>query len=139
MSPSYHHAAITGTIITEINITEKFRAFSELTLLINGNDHVPDISVYKRKKLKYHANEDVLKMEKMPLIAIEVLSPGQNKIKFMGKVKFYLQAGIQSVWIAQPLAHTISVFSKNGAKLYRDGLIEDISGVKIELGAIFED
>ncbi len=139
MSPSYYHSAITGTIITEINITEKFRAFSELTLLIDGNDHIPDISVYKRQKLKYHANEDVLKMEEMLLIAIVVLSPSQNMNDLMAKAKLYLQAGIQSVWIAQPFAHTISVFTKNGVKLYHDGMIDDLSGVKVALAAIFED
>ncbi|MGX9727055.1 MAG: hypothetical protein ACTFAK_06950 [Candidatus Electronema sp. VV] len=34
MSPSYAHAAIAAMLITEINNTRKFRAFSELTLVI---------------------------------------------------------------------------------------------------------
>ena len=139
MSPSYYHAAINGTIITEANNTAKFRAFSELTLMIDGDDYIPNISVYKRHKLNYHANEDVLKMEEMPLIAIEVLSPSQNMNDLIAKAKLYLQAGIPSVWIVQPFAHTISVFTKNGVKLYHDGVIEDLSGVKVELAAIFED
>ena len=139
MSPSYYHAAITGTIITEVNNTEKFRAFSELTLLIDDNDYTPNISVYKRQKLSYHANEDVLKVEEMPLIAIEVLSPSRNMNALMAEAKFYLRAGIQSVWIAQPFAHTISVFTKDGVKLYHDGFIDDLSGVKIKMSAIFEN
>ncbi len=138
-SPSYNHVAIKSTIITEINSTQKFRAFSELTLLIDDNDYTPNISVYKRHLLNYYANEDVPKMEEMPLLAIEVLSPDQKIANLMSEAKCYLQAGIKSVWIVRPFAHTISVFTKNGTKLYRDGLIENSSGVRIELGVIFED
>ncbi len=139
MSPSYYHSAIAGTIITEINNTDKFRAFAELTLIIDGNDYIPDVSVYKRQKIKYHANEDILKMEEMPLLTIEVLSPSQNMNDLIAKAKLCLQNGIKSVWIIQPFAHTISVFTKEEVKLCHNGIIEDISGVKVDLAVIFED
>ncbi len=53
MRPSYAHAAIAAMLITEINNTRKFRAFSEMTLVIGETDHIPDISVYPWRKVDY--------------------------------------------------------------------------------------
>ncbi|CAN2044541.1 hypothetical protein GMMP1_1400008 [Candidatus Magnetomoraceae bacterium gMMP-1] len=36
------------------------------------------------------------------------------------------------------MAHTISVLNKNQVKLYHTGVLEDITGTKIDLGIIFE-
>lgn len=139
MSPSYSHAAITAMIITEINKERRFRAFSELTLLIDNNEYVPDISVYKWLKIDY-LNGDSLRTEEIPLLVTEVLSPTQKPLELYEKAqKVYLPAGVQSVWIVQPLAHTISVLTQEKIRLYHSGLLEDITGVTVDLQVIFED
>ncbi|MDM8535574.1 Uma2 family endonuclease [Desulfobacterales bacterium HSG17] len=137
MSPSYNHAAITMIIGTEINKTRKFRAFSELTLLIDGKEHIPDISVYKWRKIDI--TRDIKKMEELPLMAIEILSPTQAVEDLIGKSEIYLNAGIKSVWIVQPFSHTISICTKDGIKLFHHDEIVDKTGVKANLAIIFDD
>jgi Uma2 family endonuclease len=61
MSPSYGHAAIAAMLITEIHKERKFRAFSELTLVIGETEYVPDISVYPWRKIDYLKGDVVSK------------------------------------------------------------------------------
>ncbi len=107
MSPSYNHSAIAVNIGAAINSSRKFRAFSELTLVIDGADYIPDLSVYTWRKIDIR--RDRKKMEELPLLAVEILSPSQATEDLIEKADVYLKAGICSVWIVQPFAHTVSV------------------------------
>jgi len=137
MSPSYNHAAIAVNIGASISSSRKFRAFSELTLVIDGADYIPDISVYTWRKIDIR--RDRKKMEVLPLLAVEILSPSQATEDLIEKADVYLKAGICSVWIVQPFAHTVSVMTKEGIRLFHDGSIEDITGVTVQLSDIFDD
>jgi len=53
MSPSNYHSMIMGMIVHEIMKNEKFRAKPELSIVIGSDEHVPDVSVYKREKANY--------------------------------------------------------------------------------------
>ncbi len=139
MSPSIYHSVIAANIIGEIIPQKEFRVHSELTITIDGDDHQPDISVYKRKKINFVGEEDQVKTEELPLIAIEVISPSQTMNDLIKKAKFYLESGIQSVWIVHPQMHGIVVKTKIETKHFYDGILEDITGVKVNLGIIFED
>lgn len=137
MSPSYNHAAIAVNIGTAISNSRKFRAFSELPLVIDGADYIPDISVYTWRKIDIR--RDRKKMEELPLLAVEILSPSQTTEDLIEKADVYLKAGICSVWIVQPFAHTVSVMTKEEIRLFHDGSIEDITGVTVRLSDIFDD
>lgn len=138
MSPSYAHAAIAAMLITEINNTRKFRAFSKLTLAIGETDHIPDISVYPWRKIDY-LHGDIIRTKELPLLAVEILSPAQRALELYEKAQqVYLPAGIPSVWIVQPLAHTIAVLTNGAVKLHHDGILED-QNLSIDLRVIFED
>ncbi len=138
MSPSYSHSMLLITIGSEINKGQKFRAFGELTIIIDGKDYIPDISVYKWRKANY-LGKDIIKMEEMPLLAIEIVSPTQGKNELFEKTETYLQAGIQSVWIVDPQAHSIIVTDQNGIRHYHENILKDITGVNIDIAVIFED
>jgi Uma2 family endonuclease len=126
-------------LITEINNSRKFRAFAELTLLIDENDYIPDISIYPWRKVDY-LQGDIIKMAELPLLAVEILSPTQKPIELFEKAQnIYLPSGIRSVWIVQPLAHTVSVLTKEGIRLHHAGRLEDNTGLSVDLGIIFED
>ncbi|MEZ4529238.1 MAG: Uma2 family endonuclease, partial [Desulfobacterales bacterium] len=129
MSPSYSHAAISAMLITEISKDRRFRAFSELTLLIDGKDYIPDISVYPWRKMNY-LRGDIVKMTELPVLVMEILSPMHTALELYEKAQnVYLPAGIPSVWIVLPLAHTISVLTKDNVRLYHEGRLEDAAGV----------
>ncbi len=139
MSPSVYHSAIAVNIGGELVRQKKFRAHSELTVVIDGDDHQPDISVFKRKKLNYISEEDRVKTEEIPLTAIEIVSPSQTMNDLIKKANIYLQSGIQSVWIVHPQTHSITVKTKNSAEIYHEGILEDVAGVRVDLGVVFED
>ena len=139
MSPSNYHSMIMGMIVYEIMKNEKFRAKPELSIVIDGDEHIPDISVYKREKANYGKKKDTVKVEEIPLLAIEILSPNQTIGNLYDKADIYLQAGIRSVWIVQPMAHTITVMAESDVRFAHQGILEDVTGVKVDLGIIFED
>ncbi len=137
MSPSYNHAAIAVNIGTVVNSSRKFRAFSELTLVIDGADYIPDISVYAWRKIDI--GKDFKKMQELPLLVAEILFPSQPTEELTEKAEVYLNAGIRSVWIVQPFAHTVSVLTKEGMQLYHEGVLEDLTGLSVNLASIFDD
>ena len=139
MSPSVYHSAISVNIVGELVSQKEFRAHSELTIVVDGDDHQPDISVYKRKKLNYISEEDRVKTEDIPLTAIEIVSPSQTMNDLIKKANIYLGSGIRSVWIVHPQTHSITVKTKNSAEIYHEGVLKDTSGVRVDLGVVFED
>ncbi len=139
MTPSYSHAAMAAMLITEIHQGRKFRAFSELTLVVDEIECIPDISVYTWRKVNY-LHGDFVRMTELPLLAIEILSPTQRALELYEKAQqVYLPAGIKSVWIVQPLAHTVSVLTSDDVTLHHDGILEDPTGISLDLQIIFED
>lgn len=142
MSPSNYRSMIMGMIVHEIMKNEKFRAKPELSVIIDGDEHIPDISVYKREKANYGKKKDTPKVEELPLLAIEILSPSQTIDHFYDKAEIYLKAGVRSVWIVQPMAHTITVMTditESGVRFVHQGILEDVTGIRADLGIIFED
>jgi len=139
MSPSLYHSAIAVNIVGEIVKQKEFRAHSELTVVIDGTDYQPDISVYKRKELHYISEQDEVKTEELPLLAIEIVSTSQTMNDLIKKADFYVAAGIRSAWIVHPQTHTITVKTQGGAKIYHQGILDDSTGIKVDLGIVFED
>ena len=139
MTPSYSYAAMAAMLITEIHQGRTFRAFSELTLVIDETDYIPDISVYRWRRVDY-LQGDFVRMTELPLLAIEILSPTQRALELYEKVQqVYLPAGIESVWIVQPLAHTVAVLTADKVTLCHEGILEDSTGITVDLSVIFED
>ena len=136
MSPSFNHAAIAVTIGAEINKDRAFRAFSELTLFIEGKEYLPDISVYPWRKL--NLDDDRINAEEMPLLAIEIVSPFQGVQDLIEKAKVYLRAGIRSVWLVHPFTRSVSVITPEGTTHYHEGMIHDTTGISLDLITVFE-
>ena len=45
-----------------------------------------------------------------PNLAIEILSPGQPAERFARKLRFYLNHGVEMVWVVDPAVETITVY-----------------------------
>ncbi|MEZ4864681.1 MAG: Uma2 family endonuclease [Caldilineaceae bacterium] len=69
----------------------------------------PDISVYPKRGLS--RPQDILKMNEMPLLAIEIVSPRQGLYELIGKFRVYFLLGVQSCWLIEPAINTVTVYA----------------------------
>ncbi len=90
----------------------KYEAFPELSIELNGNPFVPDISIYPSSPINWQ--EDVLREQDPPLLAIEVLSPKQSLTDLIDMAKELLLCGVDEVWVFVPVSEGVIVYPKNG-------------------------
>lgn len=139
MSPSYHHAYIAGNLITAFNNLKKYSVFSELTLQIEGQDYIPDISLYPKRKVNFSAG-DIVRMTEMPLTVVEILSPSQGTQEVLDKFRTYFGAGIKSCWLVVPVVRSVAVYSEpEKSQTFYTGDIDDrISDIRLDIDNIFD-
>ncbi len=133
--PSLNHSYIVRKIILQIEQDNKWEAYPELTLDI-GNGLIPDLSIYRANVHKIDFQEDIVRYDKMPIIAVEVLSPGQNQLKIQEKAKQLIQAGCKSVLIVDIFTQTVVVISQNDKKVIHNDMIK-IGDIEIDFREIF--
>ncbi|CAN2039004.1 putative restriction endonuclease domain-containing protein [Candidatus Magnetomoraceae bacterium gMMP-15] len=135
MSLSINHSYITKKIILQIEQSDKWEAWPELTLNIK-NGVIPDISVYKIGEIKPNFFFDSAKCDKLPVLAIELLSPSQGVQELMEKAEDFLNAGIPAVWVVESYAKTIIVLTKENKRTVHCDVVET-EGVQVDFSAIF--
>jgi len=54
--------------------------------------------------------EDACFFEGAPILAVEILSPGDVQNDIFGKIADYLDCGVKLVWLVEPIFRTITVF-----------------------------
>ncbi len=54
-------------------------------------------------------------LETAPDLAVEILSPHESAARFASKLRFYLLHGVRLVWVVDPLAQTITVYTPGQA------------------------
>ncbi len=138
MTPSYHHAYLSGNVIAALHKLKKYSVFSELALQME-KDYIADVCVYPKRKIYFSAG-DMIKMTEMPLLAVEILSPTQGTQEILEKFVAYFQAGIQSCWLVIPVAQSITVYSSmEQAQTYtQDEIIDSVLDIRIPIQEIFE-
>ncbi|MEP6900285.1 MAG: Uma2 family endonuclease [Actinomycetota bacterium] len=134
--PTYNHSYICLEIIIQILALQKFRPLPELTLNI-GKGITPDISVYPIE-LAPQPNffSDIIRYDKMPHLAIEVVSPSQNIQDLLEKAQMLIEAGAKTVWTVEPFSHSIWVTNEEGTKLFHNTTIES-EGITVDFQKIF--
>ncbi|MEW5859048.1 MAG: Uma2 family endonuclease [Cyanobacteriota bacterium] len=147
LSPKQFHSMLTFALTTLLTRWSKQRGRVRLewaiTLKRNGQDWapVPDVTYisYERLPASWKRNEAC---PVPPELVIEVISPDQTLKEFEDKAKDYFDAGILRVWVVDPEAINIRVFSPDGAsQLYTDTtLIIDtlLPGLELTPRQIFE-
>lgn len=139
MSPSYHHAYIAGNLITAFNNLKKYSVFSELTLQIEGQDHIPDISLYPKRKVTFGSG-DIIRMTEMPLMVVEILSPSQGSQEILDKFRIYFGAGIISCWLVVPVVRSVAVYSnmETSQIFYTGDIIDTVSDIHLSVESVFD-
>jgi len=136
MSPSLNHSYLCKRIIIELEKTEQWEAWPELTLDIEAGI-IPDIAVYERGALHPNFHEDTMKCAILPKLVIEIISPSQSIHDLMGKAEKFLQAGIPTVWTIEPYGKIIYVSQQGSRNVELAGPVNS-EGVSLDFSRIFE-
>ncbi|HEX9734827.1 MAG TPA: Uma2 family endonuclease [Thermoanaerobaculia bacterium] len=112
--PSRNHAlAQLHLSLAFARYMDRFSILPELSLELDGQPFVPDLSVYPKIRLGTDAelgwSHDEVRKTEPPLLVVEILSPTQSVDELIRKAEAYLDAGVKSCWIVQPSLKTISV------------------------------
>ena len=100
-------------ILSYVTINKLGRAFgAETGFLVERNPDTvlgADIAFVSSERMK--AVEDIKKyIPFAPDLAVEVLSPGNTKLKMDEKIALYFAAGARAVWVVNPTRKTVSVY-----------------------------
>ncbi|MCP4109469.1 MAG: Uma2 family endonuclease [Desulfobacteraceae bacterium] len=137
MSPSLNHSYLCKRLIVELEKTEQWEAWPELTLDIETGI-IPDIAVYERDALRPNFHEDIMKCAVLPTLVIEVVSPSQSIHELMQKAEKFLRAGIPAVWTIEPYGKIIYVSQKASRNVEVAGVVTT-EGVSLDFSKIFGD
>ena len=136
--PSTNHATLQAYLtLAFLRYDKKFSILPELSLELDGKPYVPDLSVYP--KLDLDLRHDKIQMTEPPLLVVEILSPKQSLDDLTRKAYDYLEAGVGSCWIVQPILQAIAVLVP-GEKpaMHTSGEIQDAqTGITVSVEEIF--
>lgn len=135
--PSLNHSYLCTQIIKQLLQHAELLPLTELTLDID-NGLTPDICVYPVKQIHPNFFNDVTRYDKLPLMAIEIISSSQNIQTILQKAKKLADAGIKTVLSLEPYTRTIFVTEKDkeNALVYNSSV--EIDGIYIDFKKIFE-
>lgn len=136
---SRNHAYVQSLLVAELVNLNQFAVYTELSLDIEGKEYVPDIALYRQTVDVDGFQEDILRMNEMPVCAIEILSPRQFIESLTAKFKVYFSAGIQSCWLVIPNLQQISVYSamQKPDSFTTGEMIDEALNIRLPLNRVF--
>jgi len=139
--PSRNHAYIQSKIIKLLDrkYADTYEGISELSLMVEGKERVPDVLIYKN--FEFRPGNDEVKVTEMPLAVVEILSPTQQLGDLIAKSYLYFDAGIKSYWLVLPDLTTIYIFSAphEYEAFVKKGTLKDTQlDIELDLEAIFK-
>jgi Uma2 family endonuclease len=110
--PTFDHSAIQGFMLVVLfqylARTGFGRVLPELRCIFGPSGatriFVPDLCVVAKERLPTDQY-----LYAAPDVAIEILSPDQNRAQFIDKIQFYLLHGVRLVWIVDPATSLVTV------------------------------
>jgi len=90
----------------------------------SGNVRRPDLSIFLGEKWK-QLDLNQTPVPFAPDIAVEVLSPSEHSLEVTRKVREYLSAGSQEVWLLDQANGELQVRGKSGIRLVEAGDVLD--------------
>ncbi len=137
MAASNVHSAVQVNLVYELRQLTKYRIYTELSVVIDGVEYKPDVCAYPYRELD--RKHDIVKMEELPVLAIEVVSPMQVLQKVVEKIDVYVAAGIQSCWMVVPYPTTVTVYTAGEEYIFVDGNVLDAAiDLELPLAQIFQ-
>ena len=88
------------------------------------------------RALAVGAITDVLKVQQLPLLAIEVVSSSQSIQSILDKANLLIKAGVQTVWVVEPYSRSIFVINQQTKALFHEELVES-DGIQVDFANVF--
>jgi Uma2 family endonuclease len=154
---SANHALIQTRLIRTLP-EDKFTIATELSLDVSSPERQnilahckisakhelkPDIALYYAQDFDYidpAEDIDLVRVEKMPLLCIEVVSPSQSSGLILAKLRAYFAMGAKSCWYVDPNLKLVKVFSspKQSEPFFeKDELFDSVLDIRLPLNKIF--
>jgi Uma2 family endonuclease len=76
------------------------------------------------------------KIQQLPILAIEVISPSQSIQAILEKAELLVKAGVKTVWVVEPFGRSIFVISNEGKRLFHEETVES-EGMKVNFAKVF--
>lgn len=144
---SKNHSIVQARLTAHLMALEKYVAATELSLDMGLQDRVtclkkhgfdavrelkPDVALYNDNDLELSDWDDVVRVEQMPLLCVEIISPSQSSVETLRKFKVYLELGVKSCWFVDPAIKVMQIYHLRDGKMVggkvftaTDLLIED--------------
>ena len=136
--PSKNHASVWSNIVMSFyQYKNKYRIFSQLTVLLNGKETVPDLCIYPNEEINWEFDEIVV--TQTPVTVIEILSPQQGMQDLIEKFGFYFHAGVLSCWLVLPALQQVVVYQKDKTKkVFISGKIfDEVTQIEMDMKEVF--
>ena len=124
MSPSRLHCAVVRNLIL-IFASYGYDTFPELTVSIGENKTVDLDLAVDRSKYQCDADDISTKVEVIPELCVEVLSPKQAISDLIEKAYKVLENDAKSYWLVNPFQNTVTVYSQNNGEVSRKNYTGD--------------
>lgn len=122
---------------------EQYMVLSEISLdssSLEGNtkEMRPDLALFPPLTIDFL--QDEIRMQTMPLLVIEILSPRQSIDEILEKFRAYFKLGVQSCWLVLPPLKSVSVFSSpNQEQTFSQGeLVDNALNIRLAVESIFQ-
>ncbi|HEX5163775.1 MAG TPA: Uma2 family endonuclease [Thermomicrobiales bacterium] len=146
----FEHSAINAFLILELGIYNRQHRLGVITssdgaYVLNRETRtvlVPDVAFTRADRLP-PPGERAGVLELVPDLVVEVASPNDSANMISEKVREYLDAGVQLVWVVFPKRRMLQVFTpdQNSRLMYEDDIVDGgdvLPGFELRVGAIFE-
>jgi Uma2 family endonuclease len=121
---------------------EHYMVLSEISLDTSTLDNLskeirPDLALFPQQPINFL--QDEIRMQIMPLLIIEILSPRQSIDEILEKFRLYFQLGVQSCWLVLPPLQAVSVFSSpQKEQTFTQGEVMDsVLNIRLAIEKIF--
>ncbi len=101
----------------------------------------PDVAFITNAHLQL-VDPDHSPLDGAPALAVEVISPGNLAQDIVKKVRQYLHAGSELVWVVYPSLKSVSIHNHAGSHEVNQGFLEAedlLPGFKLSLAEIFDE
>jgi Uma2 family endonuclease len=126
----FEHSFVQALLATLFNSnTESWGVYALTEQRIRLSPHcyrIPDVCVLRRGALR----EPILIHP--PLLAVEILSPGDSLSRILKKCAEYHQFGIAHLWVIDPAERSLFHFTESGLTIQLDGVLS-VSGTPISI------
>jgi Uma2 family endonuclease len=147
-APTPYHQQIAGELFARLREFVRGQRLGELLfapcdVVLSRHDVVqPDILFVRSDRLSIIGQQNITGA---PDLVVEILSPGTEDRDRTMKSKLYARSGVRELWIVDPSAKTIEVFTASGAALGREAVFGPtetlrtsiLPGLEIPLARVF--